>query len=121
MLYLKNIRATQNGRKARDWSQASDNNWGKHYRNMGQFVLNQKVRYMSVLHGDLENLRSFPTLLEYADENMEGDCVDVTREYLPKLVHYLETYLGEINYTRDDTPQTRGVKKYLQEMGVDIQ
>ena len=121
MLYLINIRATENGRKARDWSQATDYDWGIHYKDPSQFILNQKVRYMSVLHGDLENLRSFPTLLEYPDENMEGDCVDVTKQYLPEMIHYLGAYLGEIKYTTDDTPQTRGVKKYLQEMGVDIQ
>ncbi len=129
MLILTAKESTQQGKPRRIGKEYIDYRYNHHFPiifdedEIYHFVLDQKVRHMSLLKTDLEQLRVFPVLTlddrrEYDDE--EGNVEDLTEKYLKVFFKALEAYMGKLEYTTEDTPVTSGVKKYLKSYGVDV-
>ena len=113
MLELKLYGASRYGKRRPDYYHYIDDTYTKTFQpGIYQFVLDQKVRAMTITKESIEKLEGFPVFIL--------DNEEVTKEYLPKFIKELENYMGKLEYTTKRGQSEQGVLNYLKDNGVEI-
>ena len=115
MLELRLYGASRYGKKRPNYYQFTDERYNQKPEwmgNMYSFVLDQKVRDMSMVKSHIEDLDSFPIF--YVDNE------EVTQKVLSDFIDKLERCFGKMKYSSLGGERRDSVKKFLEENGVTV-